>query len=102
GLLVAGLGSMVVQTVRPESARAPAGRWRTQTAGRCAGDVCEGQGAVKYFAIRAMGFAKVVGYVFLSVIIATPLTFFAMPYCIKLTGSKGCIPPADWAVPVMT
>ena len=45
-LLVAGLGQMAVQTVRRESARAPARRRRAQTAGRCAGDLCEGQGAV--------------------------------------------------------
>ena len=40
GFVVAGLGCVVVEALRPEGARAQTRRWQTQGVGRCTGDVC--------------------------------------------------------------
>ena len=51
------------------------------------------------FAVRS---AKVVGSVLISGVVATLLTIFGLPLCLKLTGSTACVPPIDWLIPVLT
>ena len=50
-LVVGRLGRVAVQTLRQESRRPQTRRRQTETAGKCAGDLCEGQGAISLLVI---------------------------------------------------
>src|SRR5262249_52484180 len=45
-LMVAGLGCVALEAIRQEDRRAEPWRWQTQAARRCAGLLCEGEGAI--------------------------------------------------------